>query len=432
MSFSDTGMAAVAAITNQLKVNAAKMATSSYTDMRSSSLSQYSAELQLRPTFALETELIHDPEMGKLIQTANSNYASFYIIALSIDNTISGVRMGRAVGKYNPARDATGEAIQILGDTAIRVSTASYNPMVSNESASHSFFKSTQPAIDLLSYDSTMKTEFPDLPAAYLDTKPKYLSRESIFYRPNPDNDFEDEMNNNLKDNTSTTKLSEGTAGKFQEDLHAMKNLAVGRILTVDVQRDQCKATVNVLLKPELKSLRSKTLVEISGITKKAHSMSERWNAFWNREQIHSAWDYLTCRDLAEAHRRNLVEDTTEYYEKTHRRNVNNKIAALLTGDFSVGTVANTWIISEQTALNIQATIGAKFNNKRLRDKFMQETACMTLIVYNQDYQRITIYNHGLDDISEISMSYLEKKQKSDNFDFDVFKMLAQGSAPII
>lgn len=56
----------------------------------------------------------------------------------------------------------------------------------------------------------------------------------------------------------------------------------------------------------------------------------------------------------------------------------------------------------------------------------------MTLIVYNPDYQRVFLYNHGLDDVSEITMQYLKKKSESPNFDMDVFKLMSQGSAPII
>ena len=56
----------------------------------------------------------------------------------------------------------------------------------------------------------------------------------------------------------------------------------------------------------------------------------------------------------------------------------------------------------------------------------------MTLIVYNPDYQRVFIYNHGLEEVSEISMNYLEKKVNDKNFDMDVFKLLSQGSAPIL
>lgn len=418
MSLADTGMTAISHIGDTLKMNAAKLAAASYGDATSKSLSQYSTELQLRPTFALESELLNLDDMGKLIQTGLANYAGFYIIALSIDNTINGVRIGRAVGKYNPSRDATGEAINILGQTAIHVSTASYKPAV----------VSGKPTLSTLGFKTGLPAKVPDLPKKYLEHQAKQLARENSAYTIlNPNAEIEDQI--------VDAQLGSGvnqSSTNMTDEINKLANLAVGRILTVEVARDEAKATINMLLKPEMKSIRSNLLVEIAGITKKPMSMRERWTAFWDRETINSSWDYLTCRDLAEAHRRNLVEDQTGYYEKTHKRNVNNKIATLLTGTFSVGTVANTWIISEATALRIQATIGAKFNNKRARDKFMAESGCMTLIVYNQDYQRIMIYNHGLDDISEISMGYLEKKQKSENFDFDIFKMLSQGSAPII
>lgn len=409
MSLADTGVGAIAAIGNTLKVNAARMATSSYRDATAKSLSQYSQELQLRPTFAIEKELINDEKMDKLISTGLSNYAGFYVVALSIDNTINGVTVGRAVGKYSPNRDAVGEAINLMGNSVVQVSTASYKPQ-----ASQGLTLST------LGYKTGLPIVVPDLPERYLAQKGQ-LSREDL-------SDFIDVVGaaneEGANDRTGSTNLN--------KEINELRNLAVGKILEVAVSRDGVEAKINMLLKPELKSIPSRLMVEIAGITKKPMSMRDRWNAFWSRETIYSSWDYLTCRDLAEAHRRNLVEDTTGYYEKTHKRNVNNKTAALLTGEFSVGTVANTWIISEATAQRIQATIGAKLNNKRLRDKFMAESGCMTLIVYNQDYQRVFIYNHGLDDVSEISMNYLEKKEKSDKFDIEIFSMLKSGTAPIL
>lgn len=417
MNLVDSGMSAVAHIGNTLKANAAKMATSNYRDMASQSLSQYSTELQLRPTFAIESELLNVPEMGTLIQTGLSNYAGYYIIALSVDNTINGVSVGKSVGKYSPTRDATGEAVDLMGQTIVRVSTSSYKPAL----------PTNNPTLSLLGR-SGLPSIIPDLPAKYLKFKEEQ----------NPEFSKED-FDSFLKENLINGQYANGndmentlSVTNTIDDINKLANLGVGRILTVNIAHNDAKAQINMLLKPDLKSIKSGLLVEIAGITKKPMTMRERWTAFWDRETIHSAYDWLTCRDLAEAHRRNLVEDTSGYYEKTHRRNVNNKIASLLTGNFSVGTVANTWIVSEQTALRIQAAIGAKFNNKKARDKFMAESGCMTLIVFNPDYQRIFIYNHGIDDVSEISMNYLEKKQKSESFDFDVFKMLAQGSAPII
>jgi hypothetical protein len=417
MDIANMGMTAVGAIGNQLKANAAKMIASDYNSVTSKSLSQYTTELQLRPTFAIETELLNDSNMSTLIQTGLANYAGYYIVALSIDNTINGVSIGKALGKYSPTRDATGEAIRLMGQTVATVSTSSYKPVI----------VSGNTTLSTLSNKISVPARIPDLPSKYLAKLE--VSTEATYYTVNPEAEAEDIAEGvfNYRE-TAVTSANNDVA----DEINKLANLAAGRILTVDVSREQAKAKVNILLKPELKSIRSNMLVEIAGITKKPKSMRERLIAYFDRGTINSAFDLFVCRDLVEAHRRNLVEDTTGYYEKTHNRNVNNKTAAMLTGEFSVGTVANTWIISDATRTRIQATIGAKLDNKRARDKFFEESGIMTLIVYNQDYQRIFIYNHGIDDVSEISMNYLEKKTKSDSFDMDVFKMLSQGSAPII
>lgn len=418
MDVVNMGMTAVNVIGNQLKANAAKMIASDYNSATSKSLSQYTTELQLRPTFAIETELLNDSNMSTLIQTGLANYAGYYIVALSIDNTVNGVSIGKALGKYSPTRDAVGAAVSVMGNTIATVSTSSYKPAIISGNTT----------LSTLSNKISVPAMIPDLPSKYL-AKLEVSTEATYHPAVNPEDDFGDIA---LNERNSVNDVSTSANEDVTEEINKLANLGAGRILTVDVSRDKAKATVNILLKPELKSIRSNMLVEIAGITKKPKSMRERLIAYFDRGTINSAFDLLVCRDLIEAHRRNLVEDTTGYYEKTHNRNVNNKTAAMLTGEFSVGTVANTWIISDATRTRIQATIGAKLDNKRARDKFFEESGIMTLIVYNQDYQRIFIYNHGIDDVSEISMNYLEKKAKSDSFDMDVFKMLSQGSAPII
>lgn len=421
MNLVNSGLSAISAIGGVMKANAAKMASANYRDATAKSLSQYSTELLLRPTFAIEKELLNDSQMSTLVRTGMANYAGFYVVALSIDNTVDGVSVGKTVGKYSPTRDAKGEAFNLLGQTIATVATASYKPSVIDDI----------PTLSVLGFKSGMPTDIPDLPKSYrekieVSTENKMSEADKkLFDTLGIASDVGDEM---VKDRYSTN----ADVGNINKEINQLANLAVGQMLEVTISRDKATAKVNMMLKPEMKSISSAMLTQIAGISKQPKSVRERFNAFWSRETIHSAWDYLTCRDLAEARARNLVEDTTEYYEKTYKRNVNNKTAALLTGEFSVGTVANTWIISDHTLNKIQATIGARMDNKRARDKFMAESGAMTLIVYNTDYQRIFIYNHGLDSVSEISMSYLEKKQKSDQFDFDVFKLLSQGSAPII
>lgn len=398
-------------------------------DVRAKSLSQYSTDLQLRPVFAIEKEILNDEKIDVLMQAGLANYAGFYIVALSIDNTINGVRVGKMVGKYSPNRDAVGSALDLLGENIASVSREDFKVDIPEYD---------RPTLSTLGFKSGMRS-IPSLPEAYLKqlelrTEAAYATREEAQAEADKINAA------NAKEKAEqpeakaapvypSTKVAEQA---MRDEINKLQSLAIGRILTVTVSRDKQSADINMVLKPELKSLRSNLLIDVANLSNKPTSMRDRFIAYFKRGTIASMLDYLVCLDLIQAHRRALVQDTAGYYEKVHDRIVNNKVAALLTGEFSVGTVANTWIISDTTALRLQASIGGKLDNYTIRNKFMEKSGVMTLIVYNPDHQRVYIYNHGIEDVTDIGINYLVKKSESKSFDMDIFKMLSQGSAPIV
>lgn len=398
-------------------------------DVRAKSLSQYSTDLQLRPVFAIEKEILNDEKIDVLMQAGLANYAGFYIVALSIDNTINGVRVGKMVGKYSPNRDAVGSALDLLGENIASVSREDFKVDIPEYD---------RPTLSTLGFKSGLRS-IPSLPEAYLKqlelrTEAAYATREEAQAEADKINAA------NAKEKAEqpeakaapvypSTKVAEQA---MRDEINKLQSLAIGRILTVTVSRDKQSADINMVLKPELKSLRSNLLIDVANLSNKPTSMRDRFIAYFKRGTIASMLDYLVCLDLIQAHRRALVQDTAGYYEKVHDRIVNNKVAALLTGEFSVGTVANTWIISDTTALRLQASIGGKLDNYTIRNKFMEKSGVMTLIVYNPDHQRVYIYNHGIEDVTDIGINYLIKKSESKSFDMDIFKMLSQGSAPIV
>nr|DAP57301.1 MAG TPA: hypothetical protein [Caudoviricetes sp.] len=398
-------------------------------DVRAKSLSQYSTDLQLRPVFAIEKEILNDEKIDVLMQAGLANYAGFYIVALSIDNTINGVRVGKMVGKYSPNRDAVGSALDLLGENIASVAREDFKVDIPEYD---------RPTLSTLGFKSGLRS-IPSLPEAYLKqlelrTEAAYATREEAQAEADKINAANAKEKAEQPEAKPTpvypsTKVAEQS---MRDEINKLQSLAIGRILTVTVSRDKQSADINMVLKPELKSLRSNLLIDVANLSNKPTSMRDRFIAYFKRGTIASMLDYLVCLDLIQAHRRALVQDTAGYYEKVHDRIVNNKVAALLTGEFSVGTVANTWIISDTTALRLQASIGGKLDNYAVRNKFMEKSGVMTLIVYNPDHQRVYIYNHGIEDVTDIGINYLVKKSESKSFDMDIFKMLSQGSAPIV
>ncbi|MGN6746637.1 hypothetical protein, partial [Neisseria sp. P0024.S002] len=170
----DSGLTAVRHIGDTLKSNAARLLMSDANNMSAKSLSQYSQELQLRPTIAIEREILNDQNMQTLVQTAMSNYAAYYILALSIDNTINGVSVGRMVGKYSPNRSAYNNAAGVIGGginaavDGLVVSHQSYLPHLAKEIKKNTL---GSPKLGVESF-------IPDLPKKFQGVYA--LSRESL------------------------------------------------------------------------------------------------------------------------------------------------------------------------------------------------------------------------------------------------------------
>ena len=172
--------------------------------------------------------------LSTLIQTGLANYAGYYIVALSIDNTINGVSIGKALGKYSPTRDATGEAIRLMGQTVATVSTSSYKPVI----------VSGNTTLSTLSNKISVPARIPDLPSKYLAKLE--VSTEATYYTVNPETEAEDIAEGvfNYRE-TAVTSANNDVA----DEINKLANLAAGRILTVDVSREQAKAKSKHLVK---------------------------------------------------------------------------------------------------------------------------------------------------------------------------------------
>lgn len=223
----DSGLTAVRHIGEVLKGNAVRLLSSDMNNATAKSLSQYSQELQLRPTIAIEREILNDQNMQTLVQVAMSNYAAYYILALSIDNTINGVSVGRMVGKYSPNRSAQHNAANMLNkgiSDGLIVSHQSYLPQLAKE-----INKNT-----LASKKLSVEAFIPDLPERFSGVYA--LSQESLGdvvasleHYDTLALEYGVEAVNNAYE-LANTQISQEAAGDFASDLgQAALNYAINK-----------------------------------------------------------------------------------------------------------------------------------------------------------------------------------------------------------
>ena len=94
-----------------------------------------------------------------------------------------------------------------------------------------------------------------------------------------------------------------------------------------------------------------------------------------------------------------------------------NRADALLTGSLqrASANLANTILfVDEETVRHVKAKTGLDFTHESIRDKFFDQTFAMMMFVFDQHYQRVTIYMNGLDIVSHMTYADFKDKQKMD------------------
>ena len=139
--------------------------------------------------------------------------------------------------------------------------------------------------------------------------------------------------------------------------------------------------------------------------------------------------EFLTGRDLVKDRFKIKNQDMSGYYKEANKRENANRAAALTTGVISMNTMANTFIVSSDTANQIELSIGKRFSDPRSRSKIFQSVKANTVVVCNEDRGIFTFYTNGVDMPEVYTRKDVTVKSKKDpgNTLNDLVKLLNGG-----
>lgn len=140
--------------------------------------------------------------------------------------------------------------------------------------------------------------------------------------------------------------------------------------------------------------------------------------------------EFLSGKDIIKQRFRIQNEEMAGYYKEAQRRETNNRLQAVRTGVISMNTMANTFIISQDAANQLELEIGKRFANDRSREEIFKSVKANTIVICNEDRGVFTFYTSG-SDIPEIyTRSQIATKSKKDtgsNNLADLVKLLNGG-----
>lgn len=209
-----------------------------------------------------------------------------------------------------------------------------------------------------------------------------------------------------------------------------LANLSVGKLVNVEIISGDKKATVPVSIRLLANQITSEGMLHILSAGSKEVSFGERWHQ-WKSGQIEFLRDLVLCQDLIDEHKKHLMDDKDGLYDAILRRRTNNKVAGVLTGNFSIATASNLCVLSSNTATQVELTTNMSFKNFAMRQKIFESTYMMIMAVIDKDWDRVTFYHRGIPEATVLSARDLKTVNKNSGPDIkDILTAFRAGSSP--
>lgn len=218
--------------------------------------------------------------------------------------------------------------------------------------------------------------------------------------------------------------------GKNMPDLTEYTPLAVGRVVVASLPTVSGKDIDFPLTFRQIPvPINGSDLTRIFSAAKKEDDVWGRFLMVETKEI--TVPDLLSGKDIIKERFKIANEDMSGYYRQAMKNETDNRIAAVRTGVISVNNLANTFIFTQDTANQLELSIGRRFSNEASRNEIFKAVKANTIVVCNEDRGIFTFYTHGQSRPEVYTRKDLTLKGKKDmgssNF-ADLVKLLNGGA----
>lgn len=360
-------------------LNAAK------SSMSISSLADLARPCRVEPIAIIDNVLADQPYMQDLMKVATSQFAAYYLQAVNMVMGVGKIDTLKVFDSLNPMRSVGVD----IG--AAVFSKENYSEgLPSLEAFQQKILGSTLAQEDRAYYQFSLEAE------AATDGVPKKPPMSSI---------------------------SGGDGAK----IHEIENLAVGKLLNVDINdaKTGTKAKLPVLIRLVPAVVPSEALTHIfTGGGR--DSWSHRFFLV-KTGQIQFWRDFVLGQDMIDAHMKNLMSDRSGVYKEINDRRRNNVVKSVTSGRVSLADASNIAIISSNTLKTTASQLYARMDDMSVREKIFDNSYLLLLMVVDERWGRVTIYHRGVDLSSSYRLEDIKMAEKSKGADIgELFKLFSK------
>ena len=343
----------------------------------SSSLSEYTSEARVEPPVLVDRKAASLEYISDVLHVANSLYSGYYLQAWALSVDVGNVNVRQVLNSLNdrrkPIRDV-GALAQLAGAGAI----ASMASRVLSE--------------------EDFKYGLPSMEATAAETFAEVMSNSAL-----------------------------GAGKDSAKGISEAGNLAVGRVLEVNVKSNGQEATIPVMVRLNVSLVDPEQLTHILTVASDDKSAKARWHG-WRSGRLDFIRDVILQQDLIDKHKNTLMKDTSGYYKELIRRRKDNNLSAILSLSPSVATAATIVVITADTLRKVETEYGAKMSDLKTRQRMFKETYTTLMFVIDPEWEQVDIYHRGIDQPTELSIRDLKSATKGSGPDVsEIMKAYSMG-----
>lgn len=214
-----------------------------------------------------------------------------------------------------------------------------------------------------------------------------------------------------------------------QKTVNEVSSLVMGAIVDVKITNGEQEATIPVQIRLRPVGVSSEVISGTFALQGKDYSIPSRLRALRIGE---IDWkDLVFQTDAVREYRQLTAKDKNNFFRKTYERSNKNFLASMLTGKGSIGEMSSIIVTSTDTVRQFERNTGQRLSDFRTRQKILEDTLTMLILVIDPDSETVTIYMDSLDDEATYLISDLRTGGKNDNNDLgELMTALLGGRIP--
>lgn len=392
---SQVGLSAINAIIQNINLMA-KQGT------RHDSLVSFTQAARVEPLVLVDTGVLFDDVLPDVMQSLSNIFAGYYLQAVSLNSTIGNAKVASVLGTFNPKREF-GAFDVVAGASA---AAAHVHHMMTAQEA----YRDRLPTGWSDGWNTGIALE------AQVKTgggaKGQHGGRpldadDEQFNRMKRENEMQRLEREQVERRRITTSFGEDALTTLKENV----NLSVGKIFEVTIKHEDRTLTVPVSIRLVVNTIPTDQLVRVLSPGDEETSSWERYHG-WRSGRLAFWKDMILCRDLVDAHRKNLMADGDRLYANIVAKERKNAFAAIFNGNPSVASASNMVVMSASTVSTLEQELAGRFADFHVRQKVFERTSLMIVAVIDREWARVEFYHRGIPEVSNLGFKDIKGYSK--------------------